>query len=238
MPNTLGRPTVGLSRWDEDVRAQHLASFGEVLGPIYDALSSDVLWLHTKWLEYREFYAGSSERVEFLNDSAPHFFWMLQNVLWHDVLLHVARLTDPPCQRGGKNLTMLSLPAAIDDASLRARVQATLDGALQSADFARQYRNKHLAHQDLDYALGHAEPLNQGSRQQVEDVLALFADALNHINSHYCDTTLMYREFRPLGGAGSILSRLALARDVESKRRARLQSGEFTSEDLERPQAP
>jgi hypothetical protein len=225
-------------QWSEDVRAQHLSSFGEVLGPLYTALSSDVLWLHIKWLEYRELYAGSSERIRLLNDSAPNFFGMLQSILWHDVLLHIARLTDPPRQPGGENLTLLSLPEVLDDTDLQAEVETKLDCAVAAANFARQYRNKHLAHRDLDHALERAEPLTQGSRQQVEEVLGLFVEALNTVNNHYCEATQLYREMMPLGDARSILSILALARDVESKRRARIEAGTFTAEDWERPQAP
>ncbi|MDA3936904.1 MAG: hypothetical protein PF636_08655 [Actinomycetota bacterium] len=215
-----------------------MASFGPALGPVYSALSSEVLWLYTKWLEYRELYAGSSDRIQLLNDSASHYFWMTQHVMWRDILLHIARLTDPPHQGANVNLSLLSLPEVVEDVDMRVRVEAILESTCGKAAFAREYRNKHLAHQDIDHALDRVAPLSMGSRQSVEDVLAAFAEALNEICLHHTDGTMLYAEVRPTDGARSLIHWLNVARQAELERRDRIQDGIFTSEDLTHPQAP
>jgi len=226
------------SSWSEEVQAEHLASFGPKLGPIYSFLSSEVMWLHTKWSDYMTLYAGGEARIRLLNDSSPRFFRMIQIVLWRDTLMHIARLTDPPHQRGGENLTLLSLPAAIEDDELRTRVDGLLESVLRASAFARDYRNKHLAHKDLDHALDRVAPLRPGSPRDVDDALGLFVKLLNEINSRYCDATMLYSDASRLSDTGLLLHWLALAQDVEARRRARVAAGTFTSEDLEYPTAP
>ncbi|WP_408068516.1 AbiU2 domain-containing protein [Vineibacter terrae] len=54
------------------------------------------LWLHVKWEEYVELYGKRQSRVDLLNEAAPLFFRIVQDALWADTLLHIARLTDEP----------------------------------------------------------------------------------------------------------------------------------------------
>ena len=229
---------MGGSRFTPEVRAEHLERFGPTLGPLYGALSSDVLWLHSKWLEYRKLYGGSPQRVELLNSMAPYFFWLLQSVLWDDVLLHLARLTDPPRQGAFENLSLLCLSDAIPDSQVAAEVADLTASAVLAASFAREYRNKRLAHNDLTHALEQAEPLSLGSRQDVEDALSSFVVVLNTLNSHYAGATLLYREVSGLGDAESLVHDLALAARVEAQRRTRLEAGTSLPEDFEHPSVP
>jgi hypothetical protein len=228
---------MGVSRWTDEVEAEHLAAFGPALGPVYSALSSEVLWLHTKWLDFRQLYAGSAKRIELLNETAPDLFFMLQQVLWRDVLLHIARLTDPATTGKRENLSLLSLPPLLE-CSLNVEVSPLLARTLQKAAFARAYRNKNLAHQDMDHALGRAEPLNPGCRKDVEDVLACFASVLNAIDSYYCCTTMLYGEPAYLGDADALIYWLNFGLLMEAKRRKRVEAGSFSPDDLEHPKAP
>lgn len=93
----------------EQVRNEHLQVLGPTLGPLYHALYNEVTWLHAKWKQYRLLFAESQERVDLLNDVAGFFFLLIQDVLWEDIILHIARLTDPPQSVGKDNLTLLRL---------------------------------------------------------------------------------------------------------------------------------
>jgi len=229
---------MGLSRWSDETYARHLEQFGPCLGPIYSALCSDVLSLHLKWLEYRDLYAASPERIDLLNDTAPGFFALLQDVLWDDVLLHVVRLTDPAHQGSNRNLTLCSLGPAVTDAALRNRVDDLVKQSVAAADFARLHRNKRLAHQDRRYALDRSTSLSFGSREQVEAVLALFARTLNEVSKGVVGSVMVYREIDGTAEARHLLNRLALAREIEGQRLGRLKDGTFTDDDLHFPEAP
>ena len=93
----------------EQVREKHLRDMGPELGAVYNALDRDVAWLHAKWNQYRQLYARSPERIALLNQVAGHFFGVVQDTLFEDVLLHLARLTDPAKSVGNENLTLKRL---------------------------------------------------------------------------------------------------------------------------------
>ena len=58
----------------EDVREDYVSSMGEELGGCVYALYKETVWVHAKWLEYRELYAHSKERLDLLNRTAGFFF--------------------------------------------------------------------------------------------------------------------------------------------------------------------
>lgn len=222
-----------------EVKQVHLEAFGQQLGPVYHALYDEVVWLHAKWLEYRKLFGQSPERVQLLNEVAPFYFSITQDVYWHDVLLHIARLTDPPRQGSFENLSLFQLVAAVPEANLRSEVDGLIDVATERAGFARAYRNKYLAHSDIAHALGRAEPLTQGSRQDVEDALAAIAMVLNRLSCHYLDSETAFRSFLSGDGeADSLVAFLSLGLDVERGRRARAKAGISRPEDFDPPSVP
>lgn len=102
----------------ERVREEHFQILGSDLGPLYNALQHEVTWLYAKWLEYRKLYAKSPERIDLLNEIAAFFFRVVQDVLLEDILLHLARLIDPPKSANKPNLTIERLPGLIADPAL------------------------------------------------------------------------------------------------------------------------
>ena len=95
---------------------------GPVLGPLFHALYDEVTWLHAKWKQYRILFAESPERIELLNGIAGFFFRVIQDVLWEDVVLHIARLTDPSRSFGKDNLTLLRLAGTVQEPALSLEV--------------------------------------------------------------------------------------------------------------------
>jgi len=178
----------------ETVEAEHLRAFGPQLGPLFHALYGEVVWLHAKWQEFCHLFAHSEDRVELLNDAAPHFFRIIQDMLWQDVALSIARLTDPPKQ----NLTLLALPKEIEDPSLADEIRALVKKAEASSVFARTWRNKHFAHRDLSIATGaSASPLPEVTQRQIEDALASIRDVMSRMYSAYVRANVDIR-FEPL----------------------------------------
>lgn len=156
----------------EEVRSAKIAAMPGPLGELHYELWNQVVWLHIKWREYRAFFGKDRETVEFLNEVAPAFFHHLQRVLWDDVLLHLCRLTDPPKSAGKDNLSLTCLPPAVPDLRLRGEVEALVDLCQQRTAFARDWRNRRLAHTELPPLNGaKTTALAAASRQHVEDAL-------------------------------------------------------------------
>jgi hypothetical protein len=158
---------------------------GPILGPLYRGLCQEVTWLHAKWKQYRILFAESPERIAILNEAAGFFFHVIQDVLWEDVVLHIARLTDRPTSAGKDNLTLLRLEGAVSDRVLSAEIAVLVDQARSATEFARAWRNRRLAHRDLSLAIGTgATPLPGISRADVESALASIRSTVNKIESH------------------------------------------------------
>ena len=210
---------------------------GEELGELYTALWQQLTWLHRKWGDYVALFGTKPERLEVLNSVAPDFFGTVQTALWEDALLHLARITDSPRSAGKPNLTFRRLPESIDREPLRLQVQELLDAALVATDFARDWRNRRIAHRDLSLALARpTEPLKTASRAGVNEALTSLNSVLNAISQSYLDSTTMF-EFAqdPVpGGATSMLYYLRAGHKAEQERRERIRTGAFIPSDMDR----
>jgi hypothetical protein len=151
----------------KEVREHHRLVLGDALGSVYYELYNQFYWLQLKWQQYGELFGTSSKRIDLLNEAAPSFFHVVQDALWDDLLIHISRLTDGPKSRGRENLTFAVLPDLIE-AKFQPEIRHLVDQAITSAAFARDWRNRRIAHHDLQLALGgSAEPLSHASRLAV-----------------------------------------------------------------------
>lgn len=220
----------------DQVRTRNVAAMGENLGSIYSQLWQELAWLYRTWAEYIILFGTKESRVALLNSAAPAFTRMVQDSLWEGVVLHIARLTDPPKSMGKPNLSIRSLCDAVTDSDLKDRVVAAIDETLEVSEFCRDWRNRRLAHRDLDLALKRdAEPLKSASRVQVNDALGALSAILNLVSQKYLESsTLFDLDLRLGGGSGGAMSLLYYIHaglEAERKRLARLKSGDFAEND-------
>ena len=221
------------SRTAAESKADHIARMGEGLGCVYHALWQEVAWIYKKWAEYVTLFGTNPGRIELMNQSAPSFFRTVQDSMWESVLLHIARLTDSPRSRGKSNLSLKRLPGELAASPIGDEVARLVSVASTQSDFARDWRNRHLAHRDLALALGQqVEPLAHASRAAVRQALAAMAAVLNSVSGHYLDSTTMF----DLGDdGGDAVSMLYLLRDgarYEQDRIVRLKAGTYLPGDL------
>lgn len=199
----------------EQVRTEAINAMGCPLGEIYHALSDEVSWLHLKWNDFRELFA-EPENVELFNAAAPVFFHDLQRQTWEDVLLHLCRITDPPKSSGKSNLTIRCLPTLDSEPPLRASMESIVDDVIQKTVFARDWRNRRLAHKELVPD----QPLASASVDHVGDALAAVRMLMNQLEQHYLNKTVSYEQPIPaLGGVASFIT--VLRKGVETRRAER-----------------
>lgn len=217
----------------EQVKAERLETLGPKLGPVFHALSDDLAWLQVKWAEYRELFGTSPERIDLLNSAASSFFRILQDTLWEDALLHLARLTDPADMGGKHNLTIRALPELCEDPTLRSTVTQLVDEALAATAFARDWRNRHIGHRDLALALeSTAKPLSPASRADVSAALTALHRVFNEISERLFNATPADEVITPATGAEALLYVILDGLEAGAARMTRLQSGQYTQEDL------
>lgn len=223
-------------RTAEESKQANIAAMGEDLGLLYSALWQSSVTIYFYWGEYVELFGTKPERIQLLNQAAPTFFRMLQDELWENCLLHLARLTDPAKSPGGKdraNLTIQALPELIPNAELRSQICKLIAEATKQTGFCRDWRNRRIAHRDLKLALDRpTTPLAAGSRLQVRAALDAIAAVLNAINAHYFESETYFDGLSTNGGALSLLYVLDDGLRARDLRRQRLKEGKPPEGDL------
>lgn len=190
----------------DKTQTEIVAAMGPELGSVFYALYNEVVWLHAIWQEYRALYGTSEEQLQVANRAAGFFFKIVQDELWDGVLLRVARLTDPPKSAGVANLTLRALPPLVSDSALSNEVTKLVDICILRAAFAREHRNKRIAHSDLLHATNPAVSLSGISRRHVEEMLEALRNVLNALDVRYRETTVMYQDFISTGGCSAATS--------------------------------
>jgi len=117
---------MGNTKTAEEVRKEHTDKMGFELGSLYNSLYNEIIWLHYKWSEFEELYGTKESRIQLINQSAPFFFFIIQKVLWENILLGITRITDPTKSRGKKNVTIQALPGLIHDEKLKGKVESSI----------------------------------------------------------------------------------------------------------------
>ncbi|MHB8383184.1 MAG: AbiU2 domain-containing protein [Candidatus Binataceae bacterium] len=209
---------MAVSKTTEQVRAEHLRMLGPNLGPLYTSLNAEVAWLHLKWNQHRVLFE-SSEVVQLLNSVAGHFFFVIHEVLFEDIVLHIARLTDPPQSRGRDNLTLLRLSKAVPE-TLVTEIKNLVDQTERHAQFAKDWRNRHLAHRDLELAVDErATPLSRVTCESVGIALASMGAVLNKIEDHFWHGQVAFEHIIAGGDAEALVFYLKVALDAEKRGR-------------------
>jgi AbiU2 len=213
----------------EDTKKDHIAKMGEALGTQYSALWTNVIHLNIVWQEYVELFGKKPERIDLLNSAAAAFFRMLQDELFETVLLHLSRLTDPPRSGNRTNLTLRNLAPLIDDAALKAKVTQLVGDAVTATVFCRDWRNRRIAHTDLDLALElPATPLANASRLEVNAAVQAVGEPMRAIHAHYLDSDMRFDLVIRTSGAEHLLYVLRDGLKADAARRKRIESGDFS----------
>jgi len=156
-------------------------------------LFQEVFWLGAKWTEYRILYGSGKDTVDLLNRTAGYLFLIVQDTLWDDLLLHIARLTGPIKSMGKDNLTVRRLPDLIDDQALRLDLSRRIESCLHQAAYVSDHRSKRLAHHDLAMALNDgAKELTGVSGVMIGQTVEALQDIIRVVYGHYTDTHFIF----------------------------------------------
>jgi hypothetical protein len=214
-------------------KVDNIAKMGAEIGAVYSALWQEVAGIHKKWAQYVELFGTSPARIDLLNQAAPSMFRTVQDTLWEDVLLHLARLTDPPKSMGKANLSLRQLAVLVAGLPIGRNVESLANAALGACEFARDWRNRKLAHRDLELAMGQSvQTLAPASRAAVKIALAALTEMLNAVSLHYFDSTTMFDRGPGREDAASLLYLLRDGLQSRADRQARIRRGEYQPSDL------
>jgi hypothetical protein len=201
---------------------------------LWAELSVDVVWLHGRWIVYRQLFGTKKERIDLLNESAGTVTWILQNLLLDDVQLELSKIGDPAGAGSRTNLTVRKLQVdliAAGEATVAAKMEPLLKDFENSCAPLRHRRNKWIAHSDLATKLaGRATTLSGPSRTEIEGVLTALRAVMNCVELHYTNSQTAYEHFVMTNDGEHLLLTLA-----EAKRyRALVEDGTVSIDDFRR----
>ncbi|MGB7295704.1 MAG: hypothetical protein WBC70_08960 [Candidatus Aminicenantales bacterium] len=217
----------------EEAKRSFIESMGDPLGRLFYALWQELAGLYAKWEEYLVLYGTKESRINLLNKAAPLFFRIIQDVLWEDIILHIARLTDPPKSSGKATLTIRRLPDLVKDGNTAQALRGLINIAIQSSEFCRDCRNRYIAHRDLNLALEkEIVPLKPASRKKIKEALNSIAEVLNAVSQHYTDSEMTFDIGEDPEGAVSLLYVIDDGLKAGEERKERISSGKYRKDDF------
>jgi AbiU2 len=222
------------NRTAAESKADNIAKKGPVLGAQYSVLWQEVASIHHNWTEFVELFHSNSKRKELMRRAALGFFEMVGDSLREGVLLHIGRLTDRSVSMGKANLTIQNLPDLVDDADVKKRVSELVRVTLEKTEFARDWRNRWIAHQDLKLALGEGtvDPLPTAQREQVDEALKAIVDVMNEVDIYFTGSETRYDLLTPHHGAVALLYVIDDGLKREDEREERRRKGDWSPDDF------
>jgi hypothetical protein len=207
---------------DED-KQHNIELMGEDVGRLYTALSDDLTWVFIRWSQYRKLFVKGPDTLRILNSTAPFFFAVIQHVLLEDTILGISRLAGHAKSAGQHNLAVRRLAVLVTDENLKVQLAERVASTDAAAEFAKDWRHRHIAHRDLDLALGlSAVPLLPVDSDAVDTVLDLLAESLNAVQYHFVKATTAYRFASVIHDADELLYYLRAGVKREHNRRQSL----------------
>jgi len=133
---------------------------GDELGLIFHFLMQEAAWLHLKWNEFDALFGGTPQELQNLNRAAQGFFGMVQDVWSDDIILHICRMTD----NGTDRLSVTLLPK-LANVGIRDELKRRLDEVTAATAFARDWRDRRIAHRNKALILDPVGCASVASRQ-------------------------------------------------------------------------
>ena len=169
-----------------------------------------------------------------MNKAGASFFYMVQRHFFEAVLLAVCRLSDPAKTLSKTNLTVLLFREFMDTDERRIKLDALLEKVSATTQFARDWRNRRIGHNDLDLKNGASEPLKKATRESVRCAIHALYEVLAYISSDFMKTELVDKVITGFNNEMAMLDRLYLGAMSYDKEQEDLKKGIVPS--MERPE--
>lgn len=219
----------------EELKADMIKKLGTDFGSLLYSLYNEITWLTFKWIEFKELFGTKESRIELMNKSAPFFFFVVQKTLWDNLLLGIARITDPPETRGKKNTTLKALGQYIPDDNFKSEFEKDLNDILTESEFCRDWRNRWIAHMDYELAVNrqNAKPLEPATRLKLRMTMEKIHSLYSKVSSKYLGTVTKFEFLSSNRGSLSLLHRIEDGLRFDDEVYKSKRNGTWTKDDFE-----
>jgi len=181
---------------------------------IFMWLCQDVSSLQNEWDFYLDLF-DKEENNELFHEVAPMSFDIIEEVLRHDMIMSIGRLSDPKISI--KKKENLSLAALVERCADIHGLELLLEKFQLSCLHTTQWRNKRVGHRDLYTTISPSEhPLPKIDKQQLDQILSEASEILKAVFLHYSRGDLYFHTIAP-GKADDLIFYLKSGRDFTRK---------------------
>lgn len=175
-----------------------------------EALEHEYAQLRQIWQEFNELFAKDGTRINLMNDVAPAFFSMMQNLMIEAMVIRMSRITDGKGFGNTENLTMQRIPAALPEEKHadKQELEALIDTAKKHANKVRVWRNKRVAHLDLNHFMSEDRTKFTIGFTEVRESIEAIHAALNRTSIIVWDRELGSEVLLSGGTAASLIAAL------------------------------
>jgi len=166
-----------------------------------------------------------------MNGVAPGLFETLHDILWESILLDLAKFCDPIRVGPGKPLSLALLSSLVPAGKVSELGGAVSEMQAKTA-FARDWRNRHIAHWDYELAADSAaKPLAFASRHAAQEAFSAIVRVLEAIDMHFTGSSLDFDG--DTAEPRHLINELRLIQKLRDERQARLLDGTATMDDMD-----
>jgi len=173
---------------------------------IYDAIRQDLIRIHANWKIFKQLFTVSDDRFVIMNNTAPAFFRLIQDVLVDDAVISLSRLVDPSSDDTLLRLVRM-LKAQVNHSFYLELEQDLREVGLICEDI-RQHRHKRVAHRirtsKHPESIGRPIKLPTLTRKKIEGAMSAIALFMNKVLGYFEDIEEMFEPFMA-GDADSLL---------------------------------
>jgi hypothetical protein len=185
-------------------------------------IQHELFTIIAKWRSFVELY-GTESHVDLLNNAAPVFFRIVQDIFVDDVILSILRLLDPAKSMGNDNLSIAHLIDHLAQSgvgALHAEVTSLHSDIRKDSERLIKIRNKLLAHNDLSEKQNRSASLYAGvTKNLIDKQIQSLCSLMNRIHSSLSDTETYYESACDLpDGSPALLDALRTLEQVKKRK--------------------
>jgi hypothetical protein len=211
----------------EEVKNRYEKVFPGETGKLFHHIWNDVANLHLNWQNYRTLYGTSPETIELINKIATSFFKKNERIMRNDVVMRIARLTDPPETGKGKNekenarfeKLAIDLQPFITETFFN-EIKDEIKDLQDLSKKIHDIRNKILVHSDLYNVIEKENfPVDGVSRAEIEQILEKIRNVTNKIETYFKVPTTYFQKVISSNDAKSLVVALKQVQEYRSIKR-------------------
>lgn len=216
----------------EEIMDEYVTALGKEFGTALFHAKNEWCDLWLTWKQFKNLFGHGPERVELMNRAGAGFFYRVDKHFFEAVALAVCRLSDPVKSAGKANLTVRLFESFMDTVARKQRMQELLDAVQKSTEFARDWRNRRIGHNDYGLKTGEAVPLEKATLEYMDAAIAALHETLSYVCLEFMGQNLHNEVIDDLNNEMVMLHRLFLGDAEVQKELEELKAGNYQNKAL------